>query len=352
MKTSPISPLYARLGADMGNEEGWSMPQAFSSLIEEHLAARSSCGVFDISHLAKFSVIGNGALDWLESMLSNAAGRCNDGQIQQTLMLNDSGVIIDKMFLCRESAGRFFLVGSACMEETDEAWLCGHLPDAPIELRNETEKWSAMSLCGPDSEKIFSRTLRGLDMPQPTRFERVVYQNNELLLTRSGIQGEQGFELFCPANAGISWFESFIAAGAVPCGMAARECMRLERGCAAAARDTASLTPAKASLERFCDKRKKSYIGSDEVRSQTAPATKLAPLRCTEESDMPTPGCEVQGLDGTPVGQITSGCISPMHGCGLALARLVAESAGPGTHLRIMIHGRPVPAVVADAPLR
>lgn len=350
MKNTPLSPLHARLGAGMGHEEGWNMPQKFTSLIEEHLATRSSCGLFDISHLAKFSVVGNGALGWLESMLSNSVARCHDGQTQTSLLLKENGAIIDKITLCRESAGRFFLLASPAMEQTVWDWLQSHLPDAPLELLNETDKWSAMALFGPDSEKVFSRTLRGLDMPLPSRFDRVVYQNDELLLMRSGMQGDEGFELFCPATGGISWFESFMAAGAIPCGMATRECIRLERGCASAWRDAPALSPAEAALEKLCD-RKKDYIGAAAVQSQPAPAQKLAPLRCTEESDTPAPGCEVRTPDGAWAGSITSGCISPAHGCGLALARVATAFARPGTKLHIIIRGHKVPAVVADVEL-
>lgn len=350
MKSTPLASLHARLGAGMGHEEGWNMPQTFTSLIEEHLAARSSCGIFDISHLAKFSVVGNGALGWLESMLSNAIANCNDNQTQQTLLLNEDGSIIDKITLCRESAGRFFLLASPSMEETVYRWLQSHLPDAPLELHNETGLWSAMSLYGPDSEKVFSRVLRGLDMPLPAHFERVSYQHDELLLMRAGMQGEEGFEMFCPANAGISWFESFIAAGAIPCGMATRECIRLEHGCAAPWRDAPSLSPLDASLESLCDKNK-DYIGAQAWQRQPAPPKRLVSLRCTEESDTPIPGCEVKTPSGLSVGSITSGCISPTHGCGLALARIAAESARPGTKLCIIIHGHSVPAVVTDAKL-
>lgn len=350
MKSSPITPLHARLGAGMGDEEGWNMPQAFSSLIEEHLAARSACGVFDISHLGKFSVVGNGALGWLEGMFSNAISHCNDNCAQPTLMLRDDGVIIDKITLCRESAGRFFLLGSPSLSMTDYDWLRSHLPDAPIELHDETDRWSGMAIYGPDSEKIFSRALRGLDMPMPTHFDRVFYQGAELLLMRTGLQGNEGFELFCPANSGISWFESFMAAGAEPCGMAARECMRLEHGSAAACRDTKGLTPAGASLERFCDA-DKDYIGSTAMRHQPEPESKLVLLLCTEESEAPAPGCEVRSLDGAAAGRVTSGCISPVYGCGFALANVAAAFARPGIHLRIIIQGRSIPAVVSDIPL-
>lgn len=179
-----------------------------------------------------------------------------------------------------------FLIGSAAMEAADDDWLRSHLPDAPLEVQNETDKWSAMAIYGPDSEKVFSRVLRGLDMPLPMHFDRVVYQHDELLLMRSGMQGSEGFEIFCPAHRGISWFESFIAAGAVPCGMAVRDCIRLESGCSATVRDTPCLTPAGASLERLCDK-EKGYVGASALRRQPPPEKNSHPYIAQKKATCP-----------------------------------------------------------------
>lgn len=353
MKETPISSLHRQLGARLGTEDGWQMPQQFHSLIEEHLALRSACGVFDISHLAKLSVVGNGALQWLESMLSNNIGTCQDGHAQRTLMLNEKGGIIDKITLMRESAGRFFLLGHAAMAEEDAAWLMRHKPDGALVLQNETDKLSGMALYGPDSEKVFSRVLRGLDMPLPKTFQRVVYQNDELLLTRTGLQGEEGFEMFCPANRGISWFESFISAGAVPCGSTTRENMRLTRACACSCRDVKGRTPHEANLEACCDK-EKTYIGSDVVIGQTQSPVerKLVSLRCLAECDTPVPGAIVVDDEGNVVGQITTACTLPDLGRGLALASILTAFARPGTRLRLIINNLSTPVIVSESKVQ
>jgi len=353
MKESPLTPLHARLGAAMDSEEGWLMPHHFSNLLEEHLAARSSCALFDISHLAKISVLGHGSHIWLDGLLSNSIDRCNDGRGQRTLMLDENGDIIDKITLFRETAGRFFLLGSAAMAAEDAAWLTRHRPDGSIEVFDETDRWSAMALCGPDSEKIFSRVLRGLDMPLPLTFERVHYQNHDLLLTRAGLEDEEGFELFCPASFGISWFESFIGAGAIPCGTATRESLRLERGAVSVSRDTIPrMTPQEASLNHLCHP-EKNYIGSATVRRQLlhTPGQRLASLRCTAPGEPPRPGDRVEDENGIPVGIVTSSAPSPDHGCGIAIASLATRLCHPGTRVAILIRGKSVPAVVSDTPV-
>lgn len=353
IKESPINPAHARHGASMGTEEGWNMPQQFSNLIDEHLAARSSCGIFDISHVAKISVCGTGSQPWLESMLSNSIATCTDGSGQRTLMLRERGTIIDKFTLFRESSECFFLLGSASMSEEDFDWLSNHRPDGPILLRNETEVWSAMAVYGPDSEKVFSRVLRGLDMPEPMRFLRVTFQNEELLLTRSNMIGGESFELFCPASSGISWYESFITAGAIPCGMGARECIRLEHASPAIGRDLGpDKTPIQAGLGRFCDL-SKTFTGVEALRRQRQHGVPrhMAALSCVQESDRPRTGDQVIDNHGDTVGQVTSGCISPANGHGLALAYLAGSMAHPGTHVYIIMHGHTVPAVVLERAL-
>lgn len=353
MKETPISSLHRQLGAGMGQEDGWQMPLRFHSLIEEHLALHSACGVFDISHLTKLRVSGNGSLQWLEAMLTNDIASCKDGCAQHTLMLDEKGGIIDKITLLRESAGRFFLLGHASMAEEDFSWLLRHKPDGGLALEDETEKWSGMAVYGPDSEKVFSRVLRGVDMPMPMTFQRIVYQNDDLLLMRTGLQSEEGFELLCPANRGISWFESFISAGAVPCGATTRENLRISRGCACSCRDIKGRTPQEASLEDWCGK-EKTYMGSAVVREQEQSPSerKLVSLRCTEESDTPTPGASVVDGDGNVVGYITTGCILPHTGHGLALARILTRFAAPGTRLRLIINNFSTPVVVDDTKVK
>ncbi len=353
MKESPINPLHAGHGASMGNEEGWNMPQKFTSLIEEHMATRSSCGIFDISHLGKITVRGTGSSAWLENMLSNNVASCQIGEGQRTMMLSERGSIIDKLTLFREGEEQFFLLGHAGMAEEDNAWLSSHRPDGPIQVENETERWSGMAVYGPDSSRVFSRVLRGIDMPRSMTIQRLVYQNQELLLTRSDMVGGESFELFCPANAGISWFESLIAAGAVPCGMGTRECIRLEHASPAVGKDIGSdKTPYQAGLGRFCDL-SKNFVGVETLRRQqeTGASRNLAAVACTQESDAPRSGDQVLDDMGDVVGNITSGCISPAGGHGIGIAYVAERAVRPGTHISIIMHGRPIPAIVLERAL-
>lgn len=149
-------------------------------------------------------------------------------------LLGAQGKALDTLALLRESAGSFLLLGHAAAEEQTLAWLKEKREHAAIELRQVTSEWCAMALLGPQAEETLARTLRGIERPLPHRFQRFTYQRHELILARLAMQEyphlstPTAFEFFCPAVSGISWYESFIAAGAQPCGSATRETLRLK----------------------------------------------------------------------------------------------------------------------------
>lgn len=218
----------------MAQTEGWRMPRAFRSLVEEHLAARSACAVFDISHISKFCVLGNGALAWLEGIFGRGVSACHDGGCVSAQLLGANGKAVDTLALLRESAGRFLLLGHASAEEQSLATLREKRTHAALEIQQVTEQWCAMALTGPQAPDVLSRVLRGIEQPGPRRFSRFIYQRQELILAQLGLHEypqpdlPTAYELLCPAISGISWYESLIAAGAQPCGSATRETLRMK----------------------------------------------------------------------------------------------------------------------------
>lgn len=349
MNESPLNPLHARLGARMAQKDGWNMPHSFRNLMEEHLAARSACAIFDISHISKFLVRGNGALAWLETQLSQKLADCQDGASTHTLLLDGHGKIIDKMALLRESAGSFYLLGHAGVEAQVSAWLHTHKTNASLEIRNETNRWCAMALMGPHCEQVLYRVLRGcVELPGMQRFMRFFYQNHELILGRLGLheeaESERMYEFFCPAVAGISWFESFMGAGAQPCGASTRESLRLERGCVAVGSEiTRQSTPAEVGLASLCSVKNLTATEGDAPK----PREVVVHLRCVEPGRIvPEPGSAVRDSIGSTVGHITSAAFSPTHDSVVAMALIATPLAQNGMHLVVMVQGRPVPAVV------
>ncbi len=349
MKESPITPYHRANGATISNEEGWRMPGIYTDILREHRAAKAACGIFDISHLGKWWVQGPGAQDWLEYMLSNKVADCAPGHGRRTLLLNEEGGIIDRLTLFCEKEESYFLLGSAALAQEDYTWLAAHLPDAAPRLQDATERLSGMALYGPESYDVLLRVLPQLHTPHDMSIQHVNHHGESLILTACGLEGDEGFELFCPAIRGIHWFETFIRAGATPCGLATRECLRLERNKISAGRDMNSkTTPHLAGLEHLCHPNK-TFVGAAAAQRKAAhpPHKKIVPIECTVLSPAPRHGYSVQNLQGRSIGSITSGCISPESGLGIAFAYINSTHSAPGTPLLINMQGTLVPARVS-----
>ena len=345
MKESPLTNLHRRLGAEMAEEEGWNMPQQYADLVQEHLTARTACGLFDISHLGKFRLLGNGAMQWLEEKLTNSIADCCDGHVQHSLMLRPNGTILDRMTLFRESAGRFFLTGAASLADTDFDILQRMLHDDSLELKNETDLLCAMALSGTQAGQIMGEICELPELPRPGCFSVIRQGKKRFIVSRGELVAQDSYEFFCPAAEGIKWFENFMRSGAIPCGSRTREYLRISRGWSDINRDMSSLTPAQAALSHLCAE-DKHYTGRDSLVRREDDSQKIIFLRCDSPELAPQPGSKVQNLDGKIVGSVTSATPPLSHEYGYALAYVSSPHDEPGTHLHVMVNGEQIPATV------
>ena len=347
MKKSPLHALHQRLGADMALTAGWNMPRQYTDLIHEHLAARAACGLFDISHLGKFHLSGKEALVWLEAHLSNNISDCLDGQIQQTLMLRQDGVILDRMTLLRENNERFFLIGSASLADADFDILSRQVKNASVNIRNETDSLCILAVTGPDSKKVLAATWHGISIPAPGRFNMFRRGTQHCMLLRAGLLDADSIELICPASAGIAWFEQLMAAGAVPCGQITGEYLRIRNARADMENDIDNLTPAAGSLQHLCAESKE-YNGAAAIRNDTPPDSRIISLRSSSPGMTFEPGSEVRNLNGQVVGNITSATQACAGGHSYAMAYVDSAHTSPGTRLNVTNGDQSIPAMVEN----
>ncbi|MBR3926499.1 MAG: aminomethyltransferase family protein [Akkermansia sp.] len=346
MKQSPLAPLHERLSARMSNDGGWSMPQQYTNLINEHIAARASCAVFDISHFGKFLLTGKGALAWLEQHLSNDIASCRDGALQQTLMLREDGAILDRFTLMRENSERFLLIGSVSLADSDYKILSKELQNTSLQFTNETDRLCIIALSGPDSRKVLARVFYDTPIPAKGTFHQFRHGRMNCILSHADLSGSGSLEIFCPAASGISLFEQCMAAGAVPCGILTRNYLRISRGYGDAAKDFQKKLPASAGLSHLCS-RGKNYTGSDSVNTHQPAEALLIPLRCHSQGHTPTVGSKVQNEKGEIIGKVTSAAPSPgAHS--YAMAYVKSPYAEAGTKLQVICDGQKVPATVAE----
>lgn len=342
---------------------GWEMPVQYSTLIAEHHAVRQSVGVFDISHMGQIIVSGPGALDFLNNALTNDISRLSPGQGQYTLLLNDHGGIIDDLIAYRTSDREFLLVVNASRISDD--W--EHLKslhhqwpeDAPIvELADLSPASGGLAVQGPKSREVF-RTVFGPDAPYPEKNTVLVSVTQEgfMWLCGTGYTGEDGFEFFMPAGTAPQWFERIVQAvneaGGLPCGLGARDTLRLEMGYPLYGNDLSpDHTPLQAGLGFFVSLDKESFTGQESLlREKTAGiARKLAAFRMTGTCPPPRPHYPVLDVEGHRLGEISSGTLSPTLQVGIGMAYLPTEHGTPGTPLQIEIRGKTYPAEVVKKP--
>ncbi len=344
--------LHVRLGARMVPFAGWNMPVQYTSIMDEHGAVRSAAGVFDISHMGQFIVRGPGALAWLNRMLANNVAKLGPGQGQYSFLLNERGGVIDDLIVYRTGAEEFFLVVNASMIEEDFFWMAKHQPE-DVEFSNESALWAGMAVQGPESAAAFAKVCAGKELPPRNGIVRFPVEGGEAVVCRTGYTGEDGFEFFCPAAEGEKWFQSFLDAGAKPCGLGARDSLRLEMCYPLNGSDLSpERTPIEAGLGFFVDLEKGDFIGRETLAKQKAegPSLRLAALEYTDKGAPPRAHYSVLDAAGETVSELSSGVLSPSLGKGIGMAYLPAALAKPGTELFIDVRGRRFPAKVVKKP--
>jgi len=346
---SPLEDAHLALGARMVPFAGWNMPVQYSSIIEEHNAVREKAGIFDISHMGQFFVSGSGACPWLNRMLTNNLAKLEPGQGQYTLMLNESGGVIDDLIAYRTGENDYFLVVNASMIEEDFSWLSSRR-DEQADLRNESEQWAGMAVQGPHAAEMFAKVCPGGILPPRNG---ILITNSGVIVCRTGYTGEDGFEFFSAAADGVAWWNKFLAAGALPCGLGARDTLRLEMGYPLNGNDLSlDHTPIEAGLGFFCDLEKPEFTGRDTLIQQKnqGPSVKLTAIQYTENGPPPRAHYAVLDVDGKPIGELSSGALSPTLRTGIGMAYLAIQYSKPGTLLQIDVRGRGFPAIVVKKP--
>ena len=206
---------------------GWDMPVQYKGILDEHRAVREACGVFDISHMGQFHAHGEGTTAWLNGMFTNNLEKLIDGVGQYSMMLNERGGVIDDLIIYRLGEDDYFIVVNASMIDEDYAWLMAHKPEGP-QLENLSAEYVGLAVQGPKCESVFEAVCPGVELPAHNGILRFKVDGEKLIVCRTGYTGENGFEFFCAAQQGVKWFERMITAGAQPCGLGARDSLRLE----------------------------------------------------------------------------------------------------------------------------
>lgn len=351
VRETPLAGKHVEIGGKMVPFAGWNMPVQYTGIMDEHKAVRTDCGIFDISHMGQFFAEGEGVIDWLNSLLTNNTTKLAVGQGQYSIMLNEKGGVIDDLILYRCGENRFFIVVNASKIDEDYAWMTAHMP-AGITLVNESDEFVGLAVQGPNAPAVFANVCPGHELPPRNGVSTITVDGDELWVCRTGYTGEDGFEFFCPAANGVKWFEKFLASGAKPCGLGARDSLRLEMCYPLNGSDLSpDHTPLEAGLGFFCDLTK-DFTGVEILREQKANGLKrrLCALMYTDKGAPPRSHYAVYSTEGEKISELTSGVLSPSLGQGIAMAYLPVENAAVGSIVEIEVRGKHFSAAVVKKP--
>ena len=358
LKKSPLDAIHRESGGRMIPFAGWEMPESYHSAVEEHQAVREGVGQFDISHLGQIFVEGKDAEKWLNSFLTNDVTELADGQGHYTFFLNEEGCIIDDLMLYRLRKEAYFLVVNASCLTGDVAWLESLLIEG-ISVRDESAKSAAIAVQGPKSVDVFSRVFGGRTLPSQNRVDELTLDGQSLWVCRTGYTGEDGFEFFCPKRDAERWWEEFEEVGAKPCGLSARDSLRVEKCYPRNGWELdSSHTPLEVGLGSCVKLEKDEFIGKEallaamdgELSGQQVSGKQLVAILCDEGSTPLQEGDRVYNESGEEIGVLSSGILSPTLSVGIGMSYLSKRFAGIGTKLFINSGGNKVSAKVVKKP--
>jgi glycine cleavage system T protein (aminomethyltransferase) len=339
---TPLRDRHVALGARMVPFAGWEMPVQYEGVIQEHRAVRTDAGVFDVSHMGEVEVEGPRAHELLQSLLSNDLDRLDAGEAQYTLLTNERGGIIDDLIVYRIDEFRSMLVVNASNREADVRWLKEH-EISGSDVRDVSDEYALLAVQGPNAIAKL-----GLEPAKQFTFAEERIDGVECMVNRTGYTGEDGCEVLCMAEDGGTLWDAVLARGVTPCGLGARDTLRLEASLPLHGNDiTADTDAISAGLGWACALAAKDFTGAAELRRIQAegPERKLVSF-VMEEKAIPRQGMPIEGR-----GEVTSGTHSPMLDVGIGMGYVPADRAAVDTELVIDVRGKPRRARIVKRPI-
>jgi aminomethyltransferase len=355
-KKTPLYGWHEAHGGKIVPFGGFLLPVQYATgVITEHNTVRTKAGLFDVSHMAEFTIEGteDAALENLHRIFSGSFGDMPIGRVRYTLLCNESGGIIDDLVVCKMEAGRYYLVVNAANHEKDFAWIKSHI-GKNVTLRDVSDETAQIAIQGPAAVGIVEKL--GAVVPQKyyTLLEKGNIAGLPCIISRTGYTGESGFELFLkPADAVKMWellMEAGSAAGIIPCGLGARDTLRLEAAMPLYGHEMDdTVTPFEAGLGSAVDMGKADFIGKKALAGKENPARRRVGLNITGRG-IARSGEDVFDSAGKPCGKTTSGTFCPYINRAVAMALVETPATEIGTKLEVDVRGRRIAAEVCPLP--
>jgi aminomethyltransferase len=353
LKRTPLYDLAVEQKARFTGFAGWEMPVQFNGLKQEHEAVRNQVGMFDISHMGKFMIKGENLLKTLNQLVPSDLESLPLGKAQYTVFLNDQGGIIDDIIVYNQGENQAVIIVNAATKDQDKTWLLKNLENTGLDFTDLSENQVLIAIQGPQSLAIL-QSLVTSDLTSLTAFSHLntTIFNASAFVARTGYTGEDGFEIMLDPETGQKLWRSLLEKGVTPCGLGARDTLRLEAAMNLYGQEmNDQTTPLEAGLGWLIHwERKGDFIGRATLEKQRQMKVKrrLVGLQM-EDRHIARHGYPVV-FQGDIVGEVTSGTLAPTVGKAIALAYVPSHLSKLGQHLEIEIRGKNYPAVVVKKP--
>ena len=354
-KRTALNPLFREMGARLVEFAGWEMPVQFSSVLEEHRAVRAAAGLFDVSHMGEIEIGGEGALPLIQNLTCNDAARLQPGQAQYSVLTTPSGTFIDDILVYCRGSDRYLLVVNAGNTDKNFEWIARHAL-GNVEVVNTSLRWAQLAVQGPSAQSIV-QGLTSIDLGSIRYYHFVEGEVRGVpaLVSRTGYTGENGFEIYSTPGAAPDLFRAILEAGRpvglLPCGLAARDTLRLEAGMLLYGHDIdETISVLEAGLQGIVRMAKGDFIGRDTLRRQGEEGLS----RTLVGFEMIDRGIARQGYAirsaGGEVGRVTSGTFGPHVRKNIGLGYVPVDRSRAGTRFTVVIRGNEAEAVVVPTP--
>jgi aminomethyltransferase len=355
LRRTPLFEVHRQLGARMVAFGGWEMPVQYAGILEEHRAVRERAGLFDISHMGEIEITGPGALEAIQRLTSNDAARLSVGEVQYSVLTTPEGTFVDDITVYKFANDRYRLTVNAANTEKDLAWVRSHVTSA-IEVRNVSGDIALLAIQGPKAQEILE-TLTSVKLRTLKYYFFVEgdVAGIDCCISRTGYTGEDGFEIYLPPQHAITLWNTLLEAGAPaglqPCGLGARDTLRLEAKMALYGQDIDDRhTVLEADLGWIVKLEKGAFIGREALARQKAEGVsrKLVGFEMLGRGIARPHYAIVR--DREPIGEVTSGAPAPSLGKNIGLGYVAVGYAAIGTEFDVVIRGSPVAAKVVATP--
>ena len=356
MKRTPLYQVHESLNAKFTEFGGWEMPLQYSSIVKEHLAVRTTVGLFDLSHMGEFEVCRQGANELVQKLSTNDAGRLTDGRVLYTLFCNETGGIVDDLLIYRHADNHYMLVVNAANIDKDLTWVETH-NNAGTKIKNVSENTALIALQGPKSIDVLNSFVPERDVSGISFFRFAVDEVAGIptTISRTGYTGEIGFELYVDANrAEDLWnviYPAVIEADGQPVGLGARDTLRLEAGLRLYGMDMNDDTnPFEVGLGKFVKSKGRQFIGKGALLAakKKGIAKQMVGFQMLDRA-VARAGYAVY-QDGEQVGAVTSGAPSPSLKCNIGFASVTFQTASDSEKIDIEVRGKMHAAKIVTVP--